>query len=271
METESLEGLTLFFDAEERDAAVLVGQACIQSVPLIREQWGLDTPRDLRVYVMTSWRRFFFHSAPWPWQILLATTVPLWAPRVKRTWPSVNGWTQGYGQRRAVGVKPPRLIEMGSTQAADRIFCRPDSLETMVRQVTCHELVHAFSTHLKLPMWLNEGLATTTVDHLAGKPTIQPSTVETLGSSAYGSRAEQYRRLRSGDLEGLVYHFVRGYWLTRYLEETQPGLLASLLSRRHGHKALETRIAAAYGLSYEAFWRQIDGMVALHFRQDDDG
>jgi hypothetical protein len=269
METVQIESLTLLFDAKEQDAAELVGEACARSVALIGKHWGLDTPEDLRVYVMTAPYRFFLHSAPWPWRILLVMAVPLWAPRVKRTWPSVNGWTQGYGRRRAVGVKPPRLIQAGATPTARRVLCEPDSVESLVGQVTCHELVHAFTTHLRLPMWLNEGLSTRTVDHFAGKPTIQPSTVETLGSRNDGSRAEQYRHLRSGDMEGLIYHYVRGYWLTRYLEETQPELLRSLLSRRYPRKVLEARIADAYGLSNEAFWQQADRLVVLHFQPAD--
>jgi hypothetical protein len=267
METKAIDGLTLFFDAEEGDAAELIGQACEQSMGLIRAHWGLEVPEDLRVYVMTCWRRFFFHSAPWPWRLLLALTMPLWTPRVKRTWVSANGWAQGYGKRQAVGIKPPHLVQVGEKSAAERIFSVDEDKGVMIRNTTCHELVHAFTAHLKLPMWLNEGLANVTVDHLAGRPTIQPATVETLGSSAYGTRAEQYRRLRAGDLEGLVYHVVRGYWLTRYLEDTQPELLKSLLARRHGREALETRIATACGLSYEESWSQIDGMVASHFKR----
>jgi hypothetical protein len=44
METMLVEGLTLYFDAEERDAAELVRRACEKSVRLIRECWNLEAP-----------------------------------------------------------------------------------------------------------------------------------------------------------------------------------------------------------------------------------
>lgn len=266
METRAVAGLTLFFESAEREAAELIGAACERSVATIRDYWGLDTPKDCRVYVLTAPLLFFFHSAPWPWRLLLGISLPLWAPRVRRTWASANGWTQRFGERRAVGVKPPRLARTGVNGSGGRIFVADAGVDEQVRHTTCHELTHAFTAHLKLPMWLNEGLANVTVDHLAGRPSIQPATLDSLGNAAYGSRAEDYRRLRRGDLEGLVYHFVRGYWLTRYLDETQPALLRRLLARRFRPQALEEELAAALGLAPDTFWDEIDGVVVAHFQ-----
>lgn len=266
METIPIAGMTLFFDAAEREAAELIGGACERSAATIRDCWGLDTPQDCRVYVLTAPLAFFFHAAPWPWRLLLGVSLPLWAPRVRRTWASANGWTQRYGQRRAVGVKPPRLARTGVNGGGGRIFVATADVDEQVCHTTCHELTHAFSAHLRLPMWLNEGLANVTVDRLAGRPTIQAATLDSLGNGAYGNRAEDYRRLRSGDLEGLIYHFVRGYWLTRYLDETQPALLRRVLARRHRPRALEGEIAAALGLAPAPFWDEIDGRVVAHFR-----
>jgi hypothetical protein len=266
METRPVAGLTLFYEPGERQAADLIGSACEASVPLLGERWGLDTPRDCRVYVLTSPLLFFFHSATWPWRLLLGASVLLWAPRVRRTWASANGWTQRYGARRAVGVKPPRLARAVQAGNGGRIFVVDPDVHDQVRHTTCHELTHAFTAHLKLPMWLDEGLANVTVDHLAGRPSIQPATLDSLGNAAYGGRAEDYRRLRAGDLEGLVYHVVRGYWLTRYLDEARPDLLPRLLARPQRRSALEAGVAAALGLAPATFWDEIDRLVVRHFR-----
>ena len=114
METRSVQGLGLFYDVEESEAAELIGQACAQTVQLIHEYWGLETPEDLRVYVMTSWLHFLFHSPPWPWRILVGAALPFLYFRIHRMWPYVGGWEQRYGQRRAVGVKPPWLMASSS-------------------------------------------------------------------------------------------------------------------------------------------------------------
>ena len=119
METKSIDNIALFFDRDERDSAELIGQACERSLRLIHACWGLETPEDCRVYVMTSWPRFVFHSAPWPWRILLAASMPLWYFRVKGIWKYAGGWAQQYGKRKAIGVKPPRLMQLADRSMGD--------------------------------------------------------------------------------------------------------------------------------------------------------
>ena len=265
MESKPIDGLTLCFDTTEREAAALIGQACAESVRLIHESWGLDTPADCRVYVMTSWSQFLFHSAPWHWRILLVLSVPLWYGKVNRLWKLAGGWQQQYGRRRAVGVKPPRIRQLADTSIGERIFVQDNSMDGKVRQTTCHELTHAFTAHLRLPMWLNEGMAMVTVDRLAGKPTVKPETVHVLKSASQGAASQGYRKVLRSDADTMVYQVVRGYWLTRYIENTQPDLLRKLLQQRQPHRVLEGKVAAAYGMEMEGFWSGIDSIVATHF------
>jgi hypothetical protein len=265
MESKAIDGLALFFDTEEREAAELIGQACEKSARLIRESWGLETPADCRIYVMTSWPQFLFHSAPWHWRILLGLSVPLWYGKVSRLWKLAGGWQQQYGQRRAVGVKPPRIRQLADSSIGKRIFVQEDSVDDKVRQTTCHELTHAFTAHLRLPMWLNEGMAMLTVDRFAGKPTVQPETVHVLKSASQGLASQGYRKVLRSDADTMVYQVVRGYWLTRYIEDTQPDLLRSLVQQRQPQKVLEGKVAAAYEMEMEGFWSGIDSIVASRF------
>jgi hypothetical protein len=264
MECRSVAGLTLFYDAGEESAADLIGGACEESVRLIGEHWGLAVPEECRVYVMTSWLRFFFHSAPWHWRILLAL-LPVWIFRVRRTWPIAAGWTQAYGKRRAVGVKPPRLQFQADRSVGERVFVHEEDMDENVRRVTCHELVHAFTAHLKLPIWLHEGLASATVDLFAGQPTIEHRTLEALDQASSEADPRGNQRVSVRDPVRLVAHFVRGYWVTRYLDDTEPELLRSLLLQRTSHRELESKVAAAYNMEQEEFWRRIDGLVVSHF------
>ena len=266
MQTKTISGLTLFFDQNEQKAAELIGQACEKSVQTIQGCWGLDTPEDCRVYVMTSWLRFLFHAPSWPYRILVAATLPLWYFRARKLWALAGGWHQQFGQRRAVGVKPPHLLKNADTRIGTRIFVQEDDLREKVRRNTCHELTHAFTSHLGLPMWLNEGLAMVTVDRFAGKPTVQPETIETLAQSPQDTSPGRYRELRGEDMDNLMfYHCVRGYWLTRYLEDTQPNLLKSLLRQKHSHGVLENKVAAAYEMELGGFWKGIDAILVSHF------
>jgi hypothetical protein len=261
-------GLALFFDTKEQEAAELVRQACEKSVRLIHQLWGLDTPKDCRVYVMTSWPRFMFHSAPWRWWILLGLTMPLWYSQVSQKWRMAGGWAQRYGQRWTVGIKPPRLIQTGDSRMGDLIFCKENDAAEKIQHITCHELVHAFTDHLKLPAWLHEGLALVTVDEFFEKPTIRPETLETLRRLSGIILPGNYNKLNLHDQDAVVYLYVRGYWITRYIEETHPELLKSLFAQRYPHRVLEDKIAAACGMSHDQFWKEIDNILVSHKWQE---
>jgi hypothetical protein len=64
--------------------------------------------------------------------------------------------------------------------------------------------------------------------------------------------------------------YVRGYWLTRYLDETQPGLLKDFLSKRYQYDEFEREIATAAGKGLEGFWGEIDEVLVSHFNQKGD-
>jgi hypothetical protein len=266
----SVSGLTLFFEARDRDTVELVRQACEKSTRLIQEHWGLETPKDCRVYIMTSWLDFVFRSAPWRWKVLLALTLPLWAPRARQTWSLAGGWEQRYGQRRAVGVKPPRVLQLADRGIGNRFFVKEAHLGEKVQHITCHELTHAFTSHLPLPTWLKEGLAMVTVDKFVGKPTVQYRTLQVLARAPGKHSPGGRQKLRVGEEEALVELYARGYWLTRYVEETRPGLLKTLLSQRRRPDDLESGIAAAYGKSLGEFWDGIDRETVSYFQPGDE-
>lgn len=267
MEQRRIGDLTLFFDAEESETAGLVEEACRHSIRVIGETWCLPAPSDCRVVVMTSWFRFLFESAPWPWRVPMVVSLPIWSYRIRRLWPFAGGCMQRFGSRRVVvGVKPPRLIEAADKSIGSLINVREDDLSEKVRQVTCHELTHAFMAHLRLPSWLNEGLAMVTVDRFAGKTTVREDTLEALGQDTAPKRPPEATRFNPADTPAIVRHYVRGYWIARLLTEADPQSMRELLQARRSRRELERRIATMLGLSPEALWREVDGMVLSRFR-----
>ena len=267
METMTVQGLRVCYDAEEQEAADLIRRACARSVPIIHHLWGLETPEDCRVYVLTAFPRSVFLSAPWSWRILLGITLPLWYPRQRKMWPYAGGWEQRFGRRQTVGIKPPWLLEQAERSIGARIFYPERDIEEKVELTTCHELSHAFVAHLKLPAWFKEGHAMVTVDAYAEKPTVRAETLEALEGFPSQPSARSHRQTSVADPDGAVYLYTRGYWITRYLNDTQPELLRGLLVERMPHKALEGRIAASLGMDGEEFWQRIDPIVVAHFKQ----
>jgi hypothetical protein len=53
MKSASIHGLTIYYDAAEAETADLIRQACDRCVPVLTGDWGLRTPADGRIYVMT--------------------------------------------------------------------------------------------------------------------------------------------------------------------------------------------------------------------------
>lgn len=267
MKKESIAGFRLIYDPQEQEAVRVIGMACVKSVQLIHQRWALAMPEDCRVYVMTSWPRFFFHSAPWPWKGYLLLTFPLVAWRARATWPYAGGWALQYGRRRVVGVKPPRLIQMANRSLGEQIFIQERGLSEKVQTVTCHKLLHAFTFHLKLPTWLHEGLATLAMEHYLDRRIVREETLENLPNLSLSHIGRGTVKLRVGRQDALISQYVRGYWLTRYIEDTRPALLKDLLSERHGQQELEEKVASAFGKDQESFWKDIDGELRSHWRE----
>ena len=170
-------GLTVYYDPEELEAAELIQKACQHSIHTINTSWGLETPADCRVYILTTWPRCVFQGAPLQTQILLGLILPLWYAEFNKRWQYTGGWAQRYGERQEVGIKAPRLIEMTSEGLGESIFIKEEDLDDKVLSIVCHELTHAFSSHLKLPTWLHQGLAMVTSDRGLEKQTVRSDTL----------------------------------------------------------------------------------------------
>ena len=252
-------------DPEDGATARVIAGACEDALRLAKDSWGLDPPRDCRLYVMTSWRDFVFRSAPWPWKVMLALNYPLWSGRVRRTWPISAGWTQHYGRRIAIGIKPPRLLEISDKSVGVHMYVEEKDPIVKIRHLTCHELTHAASAHLRLPAWLNEGLAAVSVDRFLGKHTIREDSIDLLQRVRPNSAPPSYRSMMRLKGETLAYHAVRGYWIVRYLEQAHRGFVRSLLSQRRSPREVERLVAVVLGLPLDHMWAEIDGVIVSKY------
>ena len=124
MKTRAINHVTLMINDVEQDTVNLICGACEKALQHSKEIWGLEPPDDYPIHVMTSWLRFLGQSDLWPWRILLGATIPFWLFRVRRTQPYSAAWTQRYGRRVAIGVKPPRLLEHSGREYHDNIGIR---------------------------------------------------------------------------------------------------------------------------------------------------
>jgi len=271
MQSRINDSITVFYDPSESDTAELICSAATQALHLIHENWGLGSPQDCRIYIMTSWWGFFFQSAPWLWRILLALSFPLWCFRARRTWPYSAAWTQRFGRRVAIGIKPPILLEVSDKSIGKLMYVEEKDTTIKIRHLTCHELTHACSAHLQLPAWLNEGLAAVTVDRFLEKRTIRTDTLELLRSYVPRGNPPTYAQLSRLDAEAIAYYAVLGYWLVKYIEEVRLGFLKRLFSSSPVSRTIENEIAAELGVELNGFWMKIPGMIVTHFETKETG
>lgn len=254
LESRTISGITLHFPVEEQAAAEIIAAACSRSMTLIHDLWKVPAPKDCRVYVMTHWLSFLIHSTPWPFKILYTLTFLIWVGRVQHIWRLAGGWTQVLGKRVVVGIKPARLLENSDRSIGEKIFNKIEPIERKIELITAHELTHAHTLPLKLPSWLNEGLAMVTSDRLLGEATVKE---ETLTALATEDGLAKY--------PALSIQFIRGYWLVRYLLDVHPAFLSDLLVHPIRPNDVEKRIAALLQIDPKAFWRQTDAKTAEYF------
>ena len=114
-------------------------------------------------------------------------------------------------------------------------------------------------------MWLNEGIATVTVDQFLGRPTIRQETMEIMKGFLPKAVPPTYRELSHMGGEAIAYHCMRGYWLVRYLEETRPGFLKRMLSLHEDTRAIEREMITELGMEPGSFWSDIDRVIVSHF------
>jgi hypothetical protein len=247
-------GIPIVYDPAEEDTAGMIRGVCEQTLRLVREGWGLPPPKDCRIYVMTSYFRWMFQAAPWPWRVFLGMTIPLWISRTRRVWPVSAGWTLRFGKKTAIGVKPPRLTAQSDRSIGSKVFVEEKDPAVKLRTTACHELVHACAAHLILP-----------VDRLVGRPTVRRETLPLVRDFSPKKAPPGYREVQSKLGQTTVYHAARGYWLVRYLEEQRPGFLKGIFSRRRNAKAIEAAVAAELRMEPRRFWADIDGVLYDHF------
>jgi hypothetical protein len=200
--------------------------------------------------------------------MLLPLTMPFWYPRVTRAWRYSAAWTQNYGRRIAIGVKPARIIEKTDRSVGLRIYAEEKNPDNNIRQVSCHEIVHACSAHLRLPMWLNEGIAVITADRFMEKPTIREDTLKYMKDYTPKKAPPTYQELSRMDDKAIAYNLTRSYWLAHYLEKEHPGLIRSLLEKRMEPDIITSRIAGGLGIEPKDFWKEIDGIVTEYFLKE---
>ncbi len=256
-------GLRIYNNPAEEDLTALISSACSGSLEAARDLWGLPPPRDCHIFVVTSWMDISFRAVPWYLRPFLVSSMPFWVPPLRRIWPRAGAITMGmrFGRRVTIGVKPPRLLQASDTAVGRLLYVPEKDMQVKLRHLVCHELTHACSSHLRLPMWLNEGIAMRSVDHYLGRRTISEGTLALLRADPPRSAPPCYRQMTRMDARAMTLHTARGYWLVGLLETTRPGFLKDIFSDQEKLRLIESHMADLLGLNRDRFWQEVDELI----------
>ena len=128
MEQRKIGTLTLHHEPGEEEIAGLIAAVIEETSWILRDRWSLTIPEDCHLVLMTSWQQFFTKAAPPMYKFGLALSFPIWVWKVRALWPIAGGWTNRFGRRVAIGVKPPTLLAQ-----ADRRIGNAFSSGSMIR------------------------------------------------------------------------------------------------------------------------------------------
>jgi len=242
------------YQPEDHDFAVQLLAAAEDCLESIEGKYHLRRPRRVRLVVLTSWFRFPFQTAPGYLQPSVIVFMPFWALRARRIWPWIGGWQQSYpGGIAAIGIKPPRLIEQSDRSLGEQLFKQLEDPWQKTISLLSHELTHACSHPLRLPAWLNEGLAMAAADHVLEMDTVLPQS-RALISEERLTPKRMRQAVLGRDHEALLSLYASGYWLVRWMETNEPELLIELLSSRRNPKLVHRMLEKALECPSGALW-----------------
>jgi hypothetical protein len=103
------------------------------------------------------------------------------------------------------------------------------------------------------------------VDKYTGKPTVREDTLNRLHVGKEVAKFEKSNPLELSDYDATVTLYVLGYWLVRYLAETDIEFLRILLKSTHSPSELEAVIAKNMEISPDSFWPEVIPILVHYF------
>jgi hypothetical protein len=167
-----VKGIPIIYPAEHSKTAAAIAEAVEKTILIITDCWNLSIPKSCQVHVLTDLKKFVDQTVPKHLHLLVNWTRPFLEPRVQRAFKLSGGWMLPWRGCLSVGVKPPELLTRSTSRLGDLLFVAVSDPLEKVKHLTCHEFTHACTAHLRLPFWLNEGLAMRTVDHMVRYQTV---------------------------------------------------------------------------------------------------
>ncbi len=263
-----IDEITLIYSKKDEVESKLIGEAIAETVKVLKNTWDLNIPENCKVEIMRSPMKLLFKYNPWWKKIILALFLPLVYPQVLKVWKMAGGWNIPYDDGPVVGIKPAGMLERTEESISNNYISDEKDPDLKIKQVACHELTHAFTAHLKLPMWLNEGLALYAVDLYFNRQTVEANTLRYLSSLRLETPEKRIEQSSRSGIEDILKRISFGYWLVRYLQENKNTVLNDILNEQQDEESIKASISGSLGISEENFWQEAGGMLMEYFDRE---
>lgn len=255
--------LSLRYNSQYKESAELVSNNYKNIEGLICDLWGFNIPARYKIFVTDSYVRFLFATYPWYYKIVLGLSIPFWYFKVKKIWKFAGGLTLLNKNHLSIVIKPIEELAKADTSIGEKIFNKEKDQKKKVLHIITHEMVHVFSMHRKLPMWISEGIAMVTVDRFLDEQTVRNDTIKMFSDDYHQKKKLKYKDLSKASKDELAYNYGYGYWAVFYLEKEYPGFLKELFNREK--VKFEKEIAEKLGINKKYFWKEFERLLFNYF------
>jgi len=270
MEQTNFKNGILYFSLRNKKLANTLKNYLDEIVRFIEETWKINSPENLNVYIVDSMLKFVFHSSSLLKKLLLIIFFPLWYYKAKKLWPFSAAWTLRAKKNPIIDIKSPDELKNSDPSIGKDIYTNDaygNNYKSKWIGLACHELVHAFTSSQFLSLWLNEGIAQLTVEKFLNKETISTDTIVSLKNNAGKAKNINYRNIHRMEKSLITYSLVRGYWITRYLDEKYPKLLKEIVSNKIMGKKIKKLLVQKTEIDPDGNCMETDLLISNYFNK----
>ena len=233
---------------------------------LINDLWGFKLENEVRIYIVKSELKFFFHSYPLINKILLFSILfPIWYSRERNTWKTWAGINNNKSKIPSMYLKPIEAYKNNNTVIGKSIYRKNSDDKEKFKNIFCQLLVK-LSYKSSLPVWIDAGISMVT-NYYYNKQKVRNDSIELFNKDI------KYKEIVITDyhinnIDAIVYNYVKGYWTVRYLEENHPGFLKEIFRKSESEKIVK-QIAKKMDLNIDnsvSFWEELDNLLYKYFK-----
>ena len=268
----AVERLEIYYDETEKGIVGVIEKAYSRTSEVVKECWGVDYKDMIPFYVSKQCPEIkgvfdgmrWYNCLKYFYNLLFVVPVSI-ISFLRILMLSSAVVLEDRDCKPLVWMKPWDMIESDQVVFTATFFDGDfTERENNIEYITCHEIVHVNLKYLKLPQWLNEGLAMVTVDSYFGRNIIKESTINTL-QALFLKKAAMKRKRGS---ETFIYsEYIPWYWITRFLIEEYPELIEDFIRNKQSDKNIEKKIADRLGIRRKVFWQELGELVHFHYNR----